>query len=96
MRWNLFHQGLIICAVQQKRHSKVHLMHRHMKVGEICFSVPIPRWLFGCVCQSEGGNKKAEKSVAAMGVECIFPLSGYKKSSVQRFGEVLGVLNLIL
>lgn len=31
------------------------------------------------MCQSEGGNKKAEESVAAMGVECLFPLSAYKK-----------------
>lgn len=59
----------------------MHLMHRHMKVAEICFSVSIPRWLFGCVCRSEVGNKKAEKRVAAMGVECIFPLSLYKKTA---------------
>lgn len=57
----------------------MHLMHRHMKVPVICFSVSIPQWLFGCACQSEGGNKKAAKSAAAMGVECIFALSEYMK-----------------
>lgn len=65
-------------------------MHRHMKVAEICFSGSIPQWLFGGVCRSEGGNKKAEKSVAAMGVECIFPLSAYKKTArnvLEKFWE---------
>lgn len=64
-------------------------MHTHMKVAVICFSVSIPRWLFGCVCQSEGGNKKAEESVAAMGVECIFPLSAYKKKEEEKVCNVL-------
>lgn len=84
---------------KKTQQSKAHLMHTHMKVAVICFSVSIPRWLFGCVCQSEGGNKKAEESVAAMGSWVHISIIGVEKKKKKR--KVCNILvdrvpNLIL